>query len=524
MPSHPLTLISVPPPTPNGDLHVGHLSGPYLGADVLARYNRLRSRSTVSAFSSDKNQSYVVTTAERLQADPHVLANESHEGFRQTLELAEIRFDLLGMPDRSYYDYVTRHFASLKQSGALTLKKADFLFHRPSGRYLFESYAQGRCNMCLSGTKGNICENCGHPNDPLRLLDVQATGYPPDEDALEVRSVPTLVLALENYRTRIERHLASLQAPMRPELATFCKDLLSGPLPDLPVTFMSDWGISAASLGLPGAVINVWAEMQPGHVYWLTEAWKNSPDFDQVLAEKQVEYIQFLGFDNSYFYAFAHLALAFAAQDAGLFSPLPSAFITNEFYQLENRKFSTSQGHLIWARDLLSQEAYDDVRFYLCWSNPEHQKANFTSADMQAVVDRYFRRPISTILDRLETGSANLGCVTSEPEASVALAADMARRRLEGAYCTSSFSLRRAAQTLVDLLDWCAQLAELAESGQARAKANFKAGLDVTVLGLAPIAPAVASRLWRIAGHTEPMSWNAEADFVADLPRLTAAG
>ncbi|MFA1678201.1 class I tRNA ligase family protein [Rhizobium mongolense] len=522
MPSHALTLVSVPPPTPNGDLHVGHLSGPYLGADVFCRYNRLRSQPIVSAFSSDRNQSYVVTTAERLQTEPQVLANKSHECFGHTLDLAEISFDLLGMPDQRYSSYVARHFALLNQSGALVLKNVDTFFHRPSGRYLFESYAQGRCNVCLAATKGNICENCGHPNDPLKLLDLQATGYPHEQGAFELRPVPTLVLELERYRQRIERHLETLQATMRPELAKLCDDLLSEQLRDFPITYMSDWGISAASLGLPGTVINVWAEMQPGHVYWLSEAWKNSYNFDgHPLSERTVDYVQFLGFDNSFFYTFAHLALAFAAHDAGLFAPLPTAFITNEFYQLENYKFSTSQGHLIWARDLLANHVADEVRFYLCWSNPEHQKANFTPADLRAIIDRYFHKPISTISDRLETNGLDLG-MNGTPDPDVALAAKAAQRRLENAYRASSFSLRRAAQTLVDLLDWCAQLANRAESGSEHAMANFRTVLDVTVLGLAPIAPAVSSRLWRAGGHTEPMSWGEKSDFVAASPRLVA--
>lgn len=504
-----LTLISVTPPTPNGDLHVGHLSGPYLAADVFRRYNRLRSLPAVSAFSSDVNQTYVVTTAERLRLSPSQLAIDSHESISHTLDLAEISFDLRGFPDRAYAEHLADHFVSLNRAGAFSLKEVNALFHRPSGRYMFEAYAQGRCNVCLAVTKGNICENCGHPNDPIKLLNLQAAGYFEEKETFEPGRVSTLVLEVERYRERIERHLRTLQAPMRPELANLCKTILSERLCDFPITFRSEWGISGGPLGLAGTVINVWAEMQPGHVYWFSEAWKKSSYFDgRPLNEKHIDYVQFLGFDNSYFYVFAHLALAFAAQDAGLFAPLPSAFITNEFLQLENYKFSTSQGHLIWARDLLKTYSSDEVRFYLSWSSPEHQKANFIPADMEAIVESQFRKPIKVILDWLERNGGRTNDVSVEPEASIGIATRSALVRFESAYNKPTFSLRRAAQTIADLLDWCVQLAARTESGSVHDFANFKAALDVAILGLAPIAPNTSAQLWKAATYTETMTWN----------------
>lgn len=99
--------IVAPPPTPNGDLHVGHIAGPYFGADVLRRYLKLRGHTAVCALSVDLNQSYVVTTAERLKTDPVTLARQSHSDIAETLGMSGIEFDVVGMPDAEYGAYVS---------------------------------------------------------------------------------------------------------------------------------------------------------------------------------------------------------------------------------------------------------------------------------------------------------------------------------------------------------------------------------------------------------------------------------
>jgi methionyl-tRNA synthetase len=130
--------IVAPPPTPNGDLHVGHLSGPYLGADVLARYLKLKGAKVTSALSVDLNQTYVVTTAERLACEPMGLARKSHREVTDTLNAANIDFDVVGIPNQAYSDYVTSWFEKLYAAGVLKRQKRQAPYDPKRGRVKFE--------------------------------------------------------------------------------------------------------------------------------------------------------------------------------------------------------------------------------------------------------------------------------------------------------------------------------------------------------------------------------------------------
>src|SRR2546430_308150 len=210
----PDLVVVAPPPTPNGDLHVGHLAGPYLSADVFTRFERLRGRAVVSAISTDENQTYVVTTAERLGRSARELAAQSHADVRRTLECAGIEFDVVGRPDGAYASFVKAHLDALCTAGAFVEKPVEVLVDATTGKQLMESYVGGRCPVCFLDTRGNICESCGHPNDPARLVRPYVVG---GGGAIETTTSTALVLPLERYRARLEQHYSGLcmQPPLR---------------------------------------------------------------------------------------------------------------------------------------------------------------------------------------------------------------------------------------------------------------------------------------------------------------------
>jgi len=490
-----LTIIVAPPPTPNGDLHVGHISGPYLGADVLRRYLALRNRPVISALSVDLNQSYVVTTADRLGDSPMHLATRSHTEISSSLASAGINFDVVGMPDAAYSQYVTDWFRRLFDASKLKLQQRAIPYDVLRKRHMFESYASGFCPVCVSATKANICETCGHPNDAQNLLSLTPTGGRTD-DPVRMSECTEYFIDLEDYRGQIEAYLHCRVPELRPALKRLTSELLASRLPLFPVTFPSSWGLPAPFPDADGLVLNVWAEMVPGHYHWINRATSSHATLNSMEAKKQ--YVQYLGFDNSFFYVFAHLGLAFAAADAGIEALLPVAFITNEFYLLDNFKFSTSQGHLIWARDLLSDYPSDEVRFYLAWSNPEFNQANFSRNDLDRVLEHKLRQPLKRIFDCL--GGLSWAGSRESAHARAML------RRFEVAYDFRNPSLRIAALTVSNGFD-------LFESLHARGEApGTLLGIARAIAcGLAPIAQDTADRLWRATGATGPICWPASS-------------
>ena len=497
MPTSQITAIVAPPPTANGDLHVGHLSGPYLGADVARRYLTIRGEKVVSAISLDVNQSYVVTTAERLDCDAYILAKESFADVSETLSDAEICFNLIGYPSNEYSKYVSDWFLELHTANVFNFRELQVPFDEKRDRFMFEAYASGYCPNCLAAAKANICETCGHPNETKELLDLHPTGGD-QSDSITSRKLNAWIIDLESYRLQLNEILQNLKVTLRPRLRQLIDEIFSKRLPEFPVTFPSDWGISAPFENADGYVLNVWAEMVPGHYWWLKQA---NPNID--LFKAQTKYIQYLGFDNSFFYTIAHLALAIAADENNMDALMPSAFITNEFLLLENYKFSTSQDHLIWGRDLLSQSSADDVRFYLAWTNPQLQESNFTIEDFQSVTKREFRTKLEELCCLLVN---NIGKNT-EYETVTKLYAQRLSTQFEKAYEIDTQDLRLAARVIATGLHL---LLEKAREGQNRFQ--LAPLLEVFAAGSSPLIPETADRIWALAGNDGPIRWNTNQD------------
>ncbi|MCF4130071.1 class I tRNA ligase family protein [Methylobacterium sp. SyP6R] len=494
-PQTELFAIVAPPPTPNGDLHVGHLSGPYFGADVLRRYLSLRGHKAVAALGVDTHQSYVVTTAERLGLDPRTLATRSHAEISSTLRSAEIAFDVVGLPDASYAHYVVEWFRHLDGHGVFSRRQRPVPYDVARDRFLFEAYASGRCPTCLCETKGNICETCGHPNDAEALFGLHPTGGRPG-DRIEPRTVSEVVFDLETWRPRLRSHLLDTLPERRPTLARLIDELFDSRLPTFPITFPSMWGVASPLGDERGMVLNVWAEMVPGHYYWLDKAHRTKYGSGLFPAPSRVRYIQYLGFDNSFFYCVAQLCLAFAAAECGADALLPAAFVTNEFYLLDQFKFSTSQGHLIWGRDFLAKVDADEARFYLAYSNPEYNQANFSQDDFELIVARKFRKPLEALEEALLALNPPASARPETPEARAL------RRRFEAAYGHERPSLRIAALAVATGLELA--LALVAHDGDPDVVRGVVRALCA---GMAPIVPAASERLWLACGETGPVTW-----------------
>ncbi len=487
------TIIVAPPPTPNGDLHVGHLSGPYLGADVLRRSLQLEGEEAVAALSVDLNQTYVVTTAERLGIEPNELARRSHAEVQDTLNQAAIRFDVVGIPDKAYSESVRDWFVTLDRAGFVKVHRRAALYDVARGRFMFEAYGAGNCPICLAGTKANICEACGHPNEAKELIGLYPTGGRRG-DPIETREIDEHYLDLEALRGPLEVHLSQVILQKRPALDRLLCELFAKPLPRFPLTFPSSWGIPAPFAHADGLVLNVWAEMVPGHYWFIDRALEAGGHRLLADTDGQIRYVQYLGFDNSFFYVVAHLALALAAREAGATALLPSAFVTNEFYLLDNFKFSTSLGHLIWGRDLLAEAPADEVRFYLAWSNPEYNQANFTRSDMERVVAAKFREPLKELIKAAPS--------FAEAPVEGSVAASAMRARFSAAFDWRRPSLRIAAQTISNGFDL------LSEQIRCGEPAGVIRGFGLTLAcGMAPITPGGAKALAHALGVNGPLRW-----------------
>lgn len=497
MTTQTITHIIAPPPTPNGDLHLGHLSGPYLGADIYARCLRQVGARASYVISTDDHQSYVDTTAQRLGTTALPLIAQSREEIATSLAAYSIELARFGKIGPAYVEFVREFFQTLVERSKLDVRTVPVLYDKANERYAVEAFVSGICAHCLAPCAGGICEACGHPNNCTDLIAA-------DLKSFEVRHEPRLVLDMARYQTEIAARLQSMSTH-RPWLARLAATLLERELQPFVLSYRTERGIDLGFAGLPGQKLNVWGEMYPGHLYFLSEAAGGLSADDG--------YVQFLGFDNSYFYVFVHVALSIAARETGYAWPTPTAFVTNQFYNLDNAKFSTSKGHLVWARDLAAAFNSDLIRLYLALHGPEYQEANFSRDAFEAharqlaeEINHVVWRYNGTLQTQREPAAdapaadapAPDESAAGEPGLSFAAAlAQAARPQLDLARYSSSDAARRA-RNCIRLMD--RQMA----SGEAPFTPYVPALL---ALCLEPFCPRYAASLRACAG-VEDARWD----------------
>jgi methionyl-tRNA synthetase len=268
-----------------------------------------------------------------------------------------------------------------------------------------------------------------------------------------VREARILVLPLEEHREQLAAFYESKQSTWRPRIVQLVRELLARPLPDFPITYPLDWGIEAPFPETPGQVINAWAEGMSASMYCTCFAQRQTgerPDaYDDLWrSERDIELVYFLGFDNAYFWGVTHLALLLAHDGRYV---LPDSIVCNEFYELENEKFSTSRNHVVWTRDLLREAPRDSVRFYLALTAPEHSRTNFSRAALDKIARTRLVEPWNALASGVEEAVAVLDAeramlpVSAAGRDRAAVVVD----RFATCYELSGYSLTRAADLVV---------------------------------------------------------------------------
>ncbi|MGH3881910.1 MAG: class I tRNA ligase family protein [Pseudonocardiaceae bacterium] len=368
------TVIFCPPPTPNGDLHLGHLAGPYLRADVYARALRTLGREAHLVTGTDDHQSYVAATAHRLGTTPTELATTAAAKVTGTLRAAGFDATRIYWPlrDQGHEVRMRELFTVVAASPAVSRTEVETPWCDPCRISLYQAFANGGCPTCGEKCVGEICEACGRPNDARELVGLACgqCGAAPTS-----RKESALLLDLDHFAADLDEYLARLEGSG--QLLRLVQQLREDGLGRYRITRDSAWGIGLTDHTLPGQVIDPWVELA------LTQL----DNAEQFGAGGDATTVTFLGYDNSYYYAVLLPALAFAAERDGA---LPRGFVTNRFLYLNGAKFSTSRGHAVWADDLLGKAPADVVRLALLRRSPEETIADITADEVAVMSDDPF--------------------------------------------------------------------------------------------------------------------------------------
>ena len=454
-------LVFSTPPTPNGDLHLGHLSGPYLAGDVLSRSLRQSGHKTWYGSGRDDHQTYVPVQAEKQGLSPEETAQSFAQMIQTTWRNAGISMDGFTVPDRdgAYADFVRQGIARLKERGFIIEKDAPAAFDA-SGTYLHEAHIQGICPHCHEGSDGNACEACGQPNDCVDLIDARVRS---SNAVPAIRTEKRLYFRLSAFEDALAQYVRMAQMPAK--VVDLCAQMLEDGLPDICISHPGDWGISHDIPGHEHAIVYVWFEMAFGYLWQAAEI-VNGPGDRWKRATKvydgSTDIAHCYGFDNAYYHALLFPAV-YLGLDMGL-TP-PRYHVVNELLDLDGSKFSTSRGHLIWARDVLGTVPTDYVRFALSYDRPEGVRSNFLPDNAIDLLNSTFAEDlnfwVNTLAQAVGTGKTlpDIGSWTAEQQSFMASVTRLTEQ-IDASLSLNGFSSRDAARHIRALIAAGARFAD----------------------------------------------------------------
>lgn len=374
--SHPTTvrpaLIFSTPPTPNGDLHLGHLSGPYMAADSLSRCLRAAGRPVRHVTGRDDNQTYVMTCGLREGRTPEETADYYDAMIRDTWDKFGIEIDSYVKPSSSvrYAEFVRYGIDRLRKKG-LIIAKIEPAAIDVDGRYLHEAFINGACPYCGESSDGNACEACGRPNNctDLKGASAKLSGTP-----IRTELVERLYFRLSALSEKLSQYIKTANMPAH--VAALSLDMIEDGLPDICISHPGPWGMDLAIDGFEGHKVYVWFEMAFGYLWGAADLPEACTE--EILAAAAAVYdgrsdiAHCYGFDNAYYHT-----LLFPAVHMALGLSPARTHVVNELLDLDGKKFSTSRRHLIWGRDFIKTVSRDYARFAVMLNRPESLRENF---------------------------------------------------------------------------------------------------------------------------------------------------
>jgi len=380
--------VSVAWPYANGDLHVGHLAGAYLPADIFARYHRLKGNQVLMVSGSDSHGTPIVVEANKRGIEPRDIFERYHERFLLAQQKVGISYDLFTHTDTETHHRIAQDvFTRLLENGYLEKQTQTLLYSDKERRFLPDRFVEGECYICgYSSARGDQCDNCGNLMETIKLINPHSISDPTDK--LSPRDTEHYFLKLDSFIEQLSEYLEDHADEWRPQVVNFSKNFVKD-LRARPITRDIDWGISIPLEGWEDKKMYVWFEAVMGYliasIEWAEnigqpDAWKDwwyNPD---------AEIYNFIGKDNIPFHTVIWQAELMGVNgiynegdnrthDADL--QLPHDVPANEFMNIEGKQFSKSRNWAIWLPDILERYQADAVRYYITRTLPETADSDF---------------------------------------------------------------------------------------------------------------------------------------------------
>jgi methionyl-tRNA synthetase len=527
-------LITAALPYANARIHLGHLAGAYLPADIYARFQRLRGRDVLFICGSDEHGVAITLAAEGEKVSPAVIVDRYHTMNLEAFGKFGITFDNYSRTSIPLHHATALEFLlEFHRRGILTEKNEKQLYDQKANMFLPDRYVQGTCPVCgNTDAGGDQCEQCGTFLDPLQLLNPRSkiTG-----DTPVVRETTHLYFPLGAYQARLEEYVKKSDAAdgWKENVLQYCRGWFKEGLQDRAVTRDLNWGVKIPLPGYEKKVVYVWFDAVLGYIS-STKEWAlrvGRPDaWKEYWLRPDTKYVAFIGKDNVVFHTIVFPAMLMAWNDGGGDRyVLPANVPANEFLNYKGQKFSKSRGWGIDVQDFLQRYPADPLRYSLAAGLPEYRDSDFTWRDFQArnnneladILGNFINRTLAfaarafdnAVPPRGPLGDLDRGILSLLEGTPPAAAESYEHYRFRDGLLEVMNLARGANKYFNDSEPW-----KTVKSDPARCATTINISLQIArslAILMSPVIPGACERIWRmldIPGEAARGSWDAAGE------------
>ena len=378
-------------PYANGPLHIGHIAGAYLPADIYVRYLKGKGHDVAFVCGSDEHGAAITLRAKKDGVTPQEIVDKYHNINKKAFADFGIDFSIYHRTsDELHHETAQDFFKTLEDKNVFTKKTAEQFYDEDNNQFLADRYISGQCPKCdAEGAYGDQCEKCGSALSPEELINPKSTlsgntpikketthWYLPMQDHEEWLKpwIEDGILNGENHHD---------PKTWKSQVIGQCKSWIDGGLQARAMTRDLDWGVKVPVKDANGKVLYVWLDAPIGYIS-ATKQWAadNNKNWKDYWKNEETELVHFIGKDNIVFHCII-FPIILTAHEGYI---LPTNVPANEFLNLEGKKLSTSRNWAIWLHEYLEdfKGQEDALRYALCATAPESKDTDFTWADFQA--------------------------------------------------------------------------------------------------------------------------------------------
>ncbi len=504
-------LVTAALPYSNGPIHIGHLAGAYLPADIFVRYQRQAGNDVLFICGADEHGVPITIAAMRQGISPRELVDKNYELNRDSFADFGIVFDNYSRTSLPLHHQTSQEFfLTLYKRGKLTEKETKQFYCPKDKMFLADRYVRGTCSKCGStDARGDQCEQCGSWLDPLSLKEPRCAicGTPP-----VIKATRHWYLPMGDFQPALEAWLGGKKG-WKDNVMNYCNGWFKDGLRDRAITRDLDWGVPVPLPGADGKVMYVWFDAPIGYISSTKEwaAQKGEPElWKDYWCNPECELIHFIGKDNIVFHAIFWPA---TLMEVGGYN-LPSQIPANEFLNIEGRKLSTSKGYAVWLPDYLEKYPADLLRYALAANLPESKDADFSWKQFQRcnndeladILGNFVNRTLAFIVKRCDGAIPSAGELRDVDEA---VLAEVARLGEDVGRMIDSYKIRAATARAMDIARAGNKYFDASQPWKTR-KTDFQqcqTTLNVCcriirslALCFHPFIPFTAEKLWKMMG------------------------